>query len=194
MYETVTTVVGTLISRVDKRRLADGTTVVSFRVASNERRYDRATAAWRDGDSLYVGVTCWRRLAENVHASFVVGDPIVVHGRLFSRSYEKDGRRRTVTELEADAVGPDLARSTAVVTRNKRAEVSGASLVPIVLSVPSSDTASGAAGGAGVDDDPWLSELAEPDGPDDVRDDVHHVDRPDGLAGRPVVVEAGVGA
>lgn len=123
MYETLMTVSGTLITQVNRRRMPDGTTVVSFRVASNERRYDRASESWVDGDTLYVSVTCWRKLAENVHASFAVGDPIIVYGRVYTRSYEKDGRRLSVTELEASAVGPDLAKCTAAITRTKRANV-----------------------------------------------------------------------
>jgi len=123
MYETHMTVVGTLITPLNRRRLADGTCVVSFRVASNARRYDRASDDWVDGDRVYLSVTCWRRLAENVHASFVTGDPIVVHGRIYTRSYDKDGQRHSVTEMEALAVGPDLTRCTASVTRTKRATV-----------------------------------------------------------------------
>ena len=121
MYETHLTVIGTLITAVNRRRLADDTTVASFRVASNERRFDRAAGTWTDGDSLYVSVTCWRQLAENVYVTFNLGDPIIVRGRLHSRSYEdKDGRRQTVIEMEALAVGPDLTRATAKVTRLRR--------------------------------------------------------------------------
>ena len=60
-----------------------------------------------------------------MHASFVVGDPIVVHGRVYSRSYDKEGQRHSVTEMEALAVGPDLTRCTAAVTRTKRAAAPG---------------------------------------------------------------------
>ncbi len=118
MYEAYTTVTGNLIGAVTGRRLADGTSVVNFRVAGNERRRDRA-GGWRDGDRLYVSVTCWRRLADNVVASFVAGDPIIVHGRLYSRDYEENGVRQWVTEMEGLAVGPDLTRCTATVRRRR---------------------------------------------------------------------------
>ena len=66
-------------------------------------------------------MTCWRQLAENVYVTFNLGDPIIVRGRLHTRSYEdKDGRRQTVIEMEALAVGPDLTRATAKVTRLRR--------------------------------------------------------------------------
>lgn len=127
MFETYTTVTGNLITAVSMARLADGTSRASFRVASNERRRDRNTGEWGKGDTFYVSVTCWRWLADNVAASFVSGDPIVVHGRLSTREYDKDGVRHWATELDAIAVGPDLNRSTAVVTRTKRA---GSGAVP----------------------------------------------------------------
>jgi single-strand DNA-binding protein len=90
-------------------------------VACTERRYDRGAESWVDAGKLYASVTCWRRLAENVHASFVTGDPIIVYGRLHTREFEKDGQLRSVTEVEASAVGPDLTRCTAALTRTKRA-------------------------------------------------------------------------
>jgi single-strand DNA-binding protein len=121
MYETNVTLVGTVISRIDRRRLNSGIPVVSFRVACTERRYDRGAESWVDAGKLYASVTCWRRLAENVHASFVTGDPIIVYGRLHTREFEKDGQLRSVTEIEASAAGPDLTRCTAALTRTKRA-------------------------------------------------------------------------
>ncbi len=93
MFGTHLTVIGTLITNINRRRLTDGTTVVNFRVASNERRFDRASGTWTDGDTLYVSVTCWRQLAENVHRTFNMGDPIIVQGRLYTRNYEdREGR------------------------------------------------------------------------------------------------------
>jgi single-strand DNA-binding protein len=132
MHETYTTVVGNVATRVDLRSLPDGTPLASFRVATNERRRDRATGSWRDGDSLFVNVTCWRALGENVHASLGVGDPVIVRGRLFTSSWEKDGRRQSAVEMEGYAVGPDLARSTAEVRRTHRPErpEAGAEEVP----------------------------------------------------------------
>lgn len=120
MNETLTTIVGNVISDVTPRRTANGVRVVGFRMASNERRFDKATGQWIDGDKLYVSVTCWRKLAQGVSGSLVKGDPVVVTGRLYTREYEFEGKRRSVTELEATAVGPDLSRCTADVTRVRR--------------------------------------------------------------------------
>ncbi|GAA4940453.1 hypothetical protein GCM10023204_57180 [Actinomycetospora succinea] len=88
--------------------------LVTFRVASSERRYDRATDTWVDGDRFTASVTCWRRLADGARL-LVKGDPVVVTGRLSVREYEVEGVRRYMTEINATAVGPDLARCTATV-------------------------------------------------------------------------------
>ncbi|GAA1229193.1 single-stranded DNA-binding protein [Pseudonocardia alaniniphila] len=148
MHETYTTVVGNIATRVDLRNLQDGTVLASFRVATTERRRDRDTGSWRDGESLYLHVTCWRALAENVHRSLGVGDPVIIHGKLFTRSWEKDGKRQSAVEMEGHTVGPDLARSTAVVTRPSRAGGAGA---VAAAGEPANGPQSGAtAGGAGA--------------------------------------------
>ena len=124
MFETQLTVVGKLITGVGQRRFGDGSVVANFRIVGTERRHDRASGGWVDGDKLFLDVTCWRRLAENTFASLVKGDFVVVTGRLYTREFEHEGRRRSVVTLEAQSVGPDLARCTAVVTRidRRRAE------------------------------------------------------------------------
>ena len=188
MFETHLTVIGTLITNVNRRRLPDGATRVNFRVASNERRFDRATENWVDGDSLYVSVTCWRQLAENVHRTFNLGDPIIVQGRLHSRSYEdREGQRQSVIELEGLAVGPDLNRAAAVVTRLRRDGTPlGLSRTPDDQPQPDPDEGGADRGcpddsvsdlqGSPVSDDPWRIDARDLDdaaGRGDERTDAH---------------------
>lgn len=142
MNQTTVTAVGGMITPPNLRRLPDGTPVASFRMACNERRLDRETGAWIDRDSFFVTVTCWRRLAENVCVSLRSGDPIIVRGRLLTRSYEVEGRRNSVTEMEAEVVAPDLTRCTAGVVRTRR----------------TNGTATGTANGDVVAVDPWAQE------------------------------------
>ena len=120
MYETNVTVVGRLATDVDWSRRGDGPVVANFRVASTERRYDRATGGWVDGEKLFLDVRCWRRLAENAAASLVKGDPVVVTGKLYSRNYEHEGQRRTAVTVEAQNVAADLSRCTVVLKRDRR--------------------------------------------------------------------------
>jgi single-strand DNA-binding protein len=144
MNETVVTMVGNVASAITDRRMDDGTVMATFRVASTERRMDRTTSAWVDGDSLYVSVTCWRRLAENVIASLVVGDPVVVTGRLHTRSFETDGQRRSTISIAGQSVAPDLARCTAAITRNPRR---GATAAPAAEVAGVAEDVEGVAGG-----------------------------------------------
>jgi single-strand DNA-binding protein len=124
MRNTPVTVVGTLVSDMRPRRVGpDGTLVLNFRVACTERRLDKTSESWIDGDSLYLSVQCWRRLAENA-ASLVKGDPVIVSGKLRTQEWTTEqGERRSVVELEANAVGPDLARCTATVRKQRREQL-----------------------------------------------------------------------
>lgn len=144
MNQTSVIAVGTLITAPKLRYLTDGTPVANFRIACNDRRFDRDANAWIDRDTFYVSVSCWRRLAENVCASLHSGDPLVVRGRIFTRSYDVEGRRNSVTEMEADVVAPDLTRCTTVVSRTRKAlAASGTSAAVDVVS-----------------SDPWTSETS----------------------------------
>jgi single-strand DNA-binding protein len=120
MNETQVTVIGNVITDIKRRRTPDSEGPVSFRLATNERRFDKTTQQWVDGDRLYLSVTCWRRLAEGVLLSLTKGDPVIVQGRLYTRHYELDGQKRSVTELDAWAVGPDLGRCSAIPKRPRR--------------------------------------------------------------------------
>ncbi|MGH3439843.1 MAG: single-stranded DNA-binding protein [Sciscionella sp.] len=141
MNETAVTVVGNLITEPTMKRLAEDNCVAHFRVASTERRFDKVADQWVDGDSLFVNVTCWRRLAASVAASLRKGDPVIVSGRLSTRTYEVEGQRRWSTNLVAQALGPDLSKCGAEVRRHRR-EQSGAG-------VAGPDTAAtGSSGGA----------------------------------------------
>lgn len=121
MNETIVTLVGNLVDDPKLRTTDSGAEVAGFRVASTSRRFDRGEQRWVDGGSLFLSVSCWRSLGANAAASLRRGDPVVVTGRLTTRTYEKDGQTRSVAELEALALGPDLARGTAVFRRAPRA-------------------------------------------------------------------------
>lgn len=118
MYETVVTVVGNIATDVYERRTNEGAAVANFGVVSTERRYDKETGGWVDGQKLFVWVSCWRKLATGVVGSLRKGDPVVVNGRMFEETYEKEGEKRTRVKVDAHAVGPNLGRCTAELRRN----------------------------------------------------------------------------
>lgn len=121
MSDILTTVLGRLTNEPTTRTLESGREVTSFRMACNHGFFDREAGAWRESSTSYVAVDVWRRsLGRNVTASFVKGDPVIVHGRLYVREYEQDGRPRTAVALVAESVGPDLNTATVAVTRVRR--------------------------------------------------------------------------
>ena len=125
MFETSLVVVGNVLTAPEWRRTGvNATLVASFRLASTARRFDRESGRWVDGDSLRLRVSCWRKLAENVCASVGVGDPVVVTGRVYSRDWtDGDGNPRMSYEMEAVAIGHDLARGKARFFRNRSTAV-----------------------------------------------------------------------
>lgn len=122
MNETYVTVSGVVASDPRAMVLDNSVRITSFRLASTPRRRDRA-GQWVDGDTTWLNVTCWRHLAANAAASVHKRDRIVVHGRLRVRPYTTaEGVQRVAVEVEADAVGHDLAFGTSDFTRIRRAE------------------------------------------------------------------------
>ncbi|MGC1214689.1 MAG: single-stranded DNA-binding protein [Micromonospora sp.] len=121
MFDTYVTIVGNVLTAPEWRRTTQSNTLVAnFKVASTARRLDRDSGRWVDGNSLRVRVNCWRKLAEGVAASVMVGDPVVVAGRLYTRDWTDDaGNHRTLYELEAVTVGHDLSRGRGRFLRNR---------------------------------------------------------------------------
>jgi single-strand DNA-binding protein len=139
MYETTVTMIGRLATAVSGVNFNDGGLKATFRLASTERRFDRGVQQWVDGSRLFLTVVCWRGLAEHVLATLGVGDPVMVQGKLRSREYEKDGRVHSVIEIEAAAVGPDLARCTATVSRRSAQPASSAPRSDDLRALPADD-------------------------------------------------------
>ena len=113
-------IVGNLTDDPELRYTPNGAAVVKFRVAVN-RRYQDQSGQWKDGETSYFTVNAWRTLAENSAESLTRGSRVVVVGRLQTRSWEtQEGDKRTVTEIEADELGPSLRWATAKVEKQSR--------------------------------------------------------------------------
>ena len=96
------------------KTVKSGATNVSMRVAWTPRKQDRVSGEWVDGNTSYVTVICWRKLATNAAICVRKGDPVIVKGRLSIRTYEdKQGAQRIAVEVEANSVGHDLSRGVA---------------------------------------------------------------------------------
>jgi single-strand DNA-binding protein len=121
VFDTNIVIVGNVLTAPEWRRTTNTNSLVAnFKVASTARRLDRDSGRWIDGNSLRVRVNCWRKLAEGIASSITVGDPVVVVGRLYTRDWtDGDGNTRTMYEMEAVAVGHDLARGRGKFYRNR---------------------------------------------------------------------------
>ena len=114
------TICGNLVADPELRFTPNGHAVASFRVASTPRYKDQQSGEWKDGEGLFLTCNVWRQQAEHAAESLIRGMRVVVVGRLKQRSYEKDGQKRTVFEVEADDVAPSLKNATAKVTKAQR--------------------------------------------------------------------------
>lgn len=119
------TVVGRLTADPELRYLQSGVPVANFNIASNARKYDRQANEWKDEDPTFLRASAFRQLAENIASSLTKGMEVVATGVYKQRSYEKDGEKRTSTELEIIAIGPSLNWATASIQRNERGQQGG---------------------------------------------------------------------
>lgn len=115
----IVTIRGYVATDVRSTTTDTGLPVAGFRICTTERRFDRMLGSWRDGQTNWYSVNLFRQLAVNVGVSVQKGDKVVVTGRLRIRSWvREDGRTGTAVEIDADAVGHDLAWGTARYRRN----------------------------------------------------------------------------
>jgi single-strand DNA-binding protein len=95
-----------------------GVPISSFRLASGQRRYDRASQAWVDADTNWYTVSTFRTLAGNVERSIKKGEHVVVTGRVRIRAWESNDRSGTSIDIEAESLGHDLLWCTSSATRS----------------------------------------------------------------------------
>ncbi|MCK9904118.1 single-stranded DNA-binding protein [Frankia sp. Cpl3] len=127
MPDNAITLIGNLVENPVLRITASGVSVCGFRLASTPRRFDRTEQRWVDGSTLYLRISCWRQLAENVAASLSRGDRALVVGRLRQNNFEtQDGDRRVSYEIDAEAVAAELTWRPVEVRRTARSSTTPA--------------------------------------------------------------------
>ena len=97
---------------------SEGLAIISFRLASTQRRFDKGQAQWVDIDTNWYTVVAFRQLALNAHTSLNKGDRVVATGRVKVRNWESEDKSGTAIEIEADALGHDLLWGTSSFERN----------------------------------------------------------------------------
>ena len=114
MSDVQTTIIGYVGGDVTFREGgAGGPDRATFRVASTPRFYDKNNGGWRDGETVWSTVSCWRALAGNVKTSVHSGDPVVVIGRRRVNVWESgEGVKQEREFVDAQVVRHDLCRGT----------------------------------------------------------------------------------
>lgn len=117
LNDTMVTLQGWVGGDVELRQVGDSV-VAHLRVASTPRKLVRSTGEWVDGETTWYGVSAWRQLGEHCASSLRRGDPVVVHGRLTTRTYvNKAGVEVSALEIDALLVGHDLSRGVSQFTK-----------------------------------------------------------------------------
>ncbi|MFD2841054.1 single-stranded DNA-binding protein [Populibacterium corticicola] len=92
----------------------DTTDFVSFRLATTRSYFNRTKNTWVDSETIWFTVKAWRGLAKNINDSITKGDAVLVHGVLDTQKWTSpDGTPREALVIEAQSLGPNLARGTA---------------------------------------------------------------------------------
>lgn len=100
---------GRLAGEPELRFSQAGKAVVKMRVvAADRRKNDRGE--WEDADTLWLDVTCFDKLAENVAESVVKGDLVLVQGKLRTEEWQDrdSGQKRSKITMVADSVAASL--------------------------------------------------------------------------------------
>ncbi|MER6803615.1 MULTISPECIES: single-stranded DNA-binding protein [Streptomyces] len=122
MNETMVCAVGNVATQPVYREMATGPSA-RFRLAVTSRYWDREKGTWTDGHTNFFTVWANRQLAVNAAASLSVGEPVVVQGRLKVRTELREGQQgRVSADIDAVAIGHDLARGTSAFKRTSRPE------------------------------------------------------------------------
>ncbi len=96
---------------------SEGLHITTFRLASNQRRFDRSKQQWVDADTNWYTISTFRQLAIHASTSINRGDRVIVTGRLKVREWDTGERKGIAVDVEADTVGHDLMWGTAVFAR-----------------------------------------------------------------------------
>lgn len=93
--------IGRLTADPEHRYTPAGTSFAKFRLAV-DRPFVNAETKQREAD--FLDICCWRQTADFTANYLQRGRLVAVEGRIQTRSFEKDGQKRTAVEIVADNV------------------------------------------------------------------------------------------
>lgn len=90
---------GNLGQSADVKYTPNGTTFATLNIATERRWKDKNSDEWKS-ETDWHRVVVWR--VENIASYLTKGTKVLIEGRLQTRSYDKDGEKRYVTEVISD--------------------------------------------------------------------------------------------
>ena len=97
------TLSGNITRDAEVRRTQSGMAIVSFCVASNERKKNSQTGEWENYAN-FVDCVWFGEFAERQAATMTKGTRVCVDGHLHYSSWERDGQKRSKLEVIAENV------------------------------------------------------------------------------------------
>ena len=92
----ISCLVGRLTKEPEPRTTQNGATYLMFCLAVSRGDKNKTTD--------FIDCQAWNEKAKFITQYFHKGDPMDITGKLVTRSYEKDGQKRKVTEVMVDSV------------------------------------------------------------------------------------------
>lgn len=84
-------------------RMVGENKVATFSVATAEKYKDSKSGEWKENTEWH-NIVCWRHTAELAEKYIRKGTQLYIEGKIRTRSWEKDGEKRYVTEIVADTI------------------------------------------------------------------------------------------
>ena len=84
-------------------RMVGENKVATFSVATAEKYKDSKSGEWKENTEWH-NIVCWRHTAELAEKYIRKGTQLYIEGKIRTRSWEKDGEKRYVTEIVADSI------------------------------------------------------------------------------------------
>nr|MDQ3072119.1 single-stranded DNA-binding protein [Bacteroidota bacterium] len=93
--------VGNLGKDPEVRYVSENVPVANFSIATSESYFDK-TSNERKESTEWHNIVLWRGLAEVAQKYLKKGSKVYIEGKLRTRSYEKDGQTKYMTEVIAE--------------------------------------------------------------------------------------------
>lgn len=113
-----TTLIGNTTADIELRYSQAGKAIGNLTVAVSDRKFDKQSNQWVDGDTWFARCVIFGEMAEYAAGSIHKGTRVIANGRVVQREWQdKEGQKRVSVEVILDEIGPSLRYATAQVTR-----------------------------------------------------------------------------